>query len=50
MNDREFEKIRKIFEMKLKEEGYDPAEINGDNTEDFCKGLLKKLDRFYANL
>ena len=47
----QFNRIRYIFEEILKEEGYiDFSEICGDNTEDFCKELLKKLDEFYANL
>ena len=46
-----FMKIKDIFEDILKKEGYsDLSEICGDQTEDFCKELLKKLDEFYANL
>ncbi len=47
----QFDKIRIIFEEILKNEGYTNfSEINGDNTEDFCIKILKKLDEFYANI
>lgn len=51
LNERQFHIIRNIFEGILKKEGYsDFLEICGDETEDFCKELLKKLDKFYANI
>lgn len=47
----QFDKIKTIFEEILKTEGYTNfSEINGDNTEDFCIEILKKLDEFYANV
>lgn len=51
LKESQFEQIRIIFEDILKKEGYiDFSEICGDQTEDFCKILLKKLDHFYANV
>ncbi|MBS3108354.1 hypothetical protein J4409_00625 [Candidatus Woesearchaeota archaeon] len=51
LNKKEFEKIRKLFETILKKEGYsDFSELTGDNTEDFCKELLNKLNEHYANV
>lgn len=51
LNSNHFGKIKEIFEEILKEEGYgDFSEICGDQTEDFCKEVLKKLDDFYANV
>lgn len=51
LDEKQFSTIRGIFEEILKREGYsDFLEICGDETEDFCKELLKKLDEFYANI
>lgn len=51
ITEKQFHAIRNIFEETLKKEGYsDFIEICGDETEDFCKELLKKLDEFYANI
>ena len=46
-----FDRIKTVFEEVLKEEGYeDFSEICGDQTEDFCKEVLNKLNDFYANI
>lgn len=51
LDEKQFDVIKNIFEAILKREGYsDFLEICGDETEDFCKELLKKLDEFYANI
>jgi len=50
-DEKDFDIIRRIFEETLRKEGIiDFIEICGDETEDFCKKLLNKLDEFYANL
>lgn len=51
LNSMHFNKIKEIFEELLGQEGYnDTSEICGDQTEDFSKEVLKKLDEFYANI
>lgn len=51
LSEKDLATIRQIFEKNMKDLGYeDISEINGDNTEDFCKIILLKLDKFYANL